>query len=335
MKPVKWITIWAVITFGLLGIIACMVYRIDPFFHYHSPLTDRYYYVLDNQRSQNDGIVRHFDYDALITGTSLVDNFRTSEAEALFGGSFIKVPSDGGSYKEINDLVARAAEVNPDLHTVIRGLDMAGFWTPKDGMREDLGSYPTYLYDSDPFNDVKYLFNKDIFPGRICRMFTAAIAKGTKPGITSFDEYSSWEAENGYGMQAVCPNGISTERTGEDQPLTEEERKQEAEAFAKAAICVSRQPHRRPRPMTQEAADEKEAGNTEIAQPDRPEEPQDEDHSGTQGAGQPAEPFEERPRPESENTVAVSLDEEGDDDDDDFADDADWQSFQQSQKQVG
>lgn len=239
MKPVKWITIWAVITFGLLGIIACMVYRIDPFFHYHSPLTERYYYVLDNQRSQNDGIVRHFDYDALITGTSLVDNFRTSEAEALFGGSFIKVPSDGGSYKEINDLVARAAEVNPDLHIVIRGLDMAGFWTPKDGMREDLGSYPTYLYDSDPFNDVKYLFNKDIFPGRICRMFTAVIAKGTKPGITSFDEYSSWEAENGYGMQAVCPNGISTERTGEDQPLTEEERKQIEDSIRQNVLAVA------------------------------------------------------------------------------------------------
>ena len=87
--------------------------------------------------------------------------------------------------------------------------------------------------------------------------------------------------------------------------------------------------------MTQETANEKEAGNTEIAQPDRPEEPQDEDHSGTQGAGQPAEPFEERPRPEGADKVNLPPDEEGDDEDDDFADDADWQSFQQSQKQVG
>jgi hypothetical protein len=114
--------------------------------------------------------------------------------------------------------------------------------------------------------------------------------------------------------------------------LTEEERKQEAEAFAKAVICVSRQPHRRPRPVTQEATDEKEAGNTEIAEPDRPEEPQDEEHSGTQGAGQPAEPFEERPRPEGADKIALSADEGDDEDEDDVPDDEDWQNYQESKK---
>ena len=85
--------------------------------------------------------------------------------------------------------------------------------------------------------------------------------------------------------------------------------------------------------MTQEAANEKEAGNTEIAQPDRPEEPQDEDHSGTQGAGQSAEPFEERPRPEGADKVEAPPD-EGDDDDDeyDLDDDEEWQQYQQSKK---
>lgn len=129
--------------------------------------------------------------------------------------------------------------------------------------------------------------------------------------------------------------GEEKEAQASNEPAqpTEEERKQEAEAFAKAAICVSRQPHRRPRPMTQEAANEKEAGNTEIAQPDRPEEPQDEDHSGTQGAGQPAEPFEERPRPEGADKVEAPPD-EGDDDDDeyDLDDDEEWQQYQQSKK---
>ena len=129
--------------------------------------------------------------------------------------------------------------------------------------------------------------------------------------------------------------GEEKEAQASNEPAqpTEEERKQEAEAFAKAAICVSRQPHRRPRPMTQETANEKEAGNTEIAQPDRPEEPQDEDHSGTQGAGQPAEPFEERPRPEGADKVEAPPD-EGDDDDDeyDLDDDEEWQQYQQSKK---
>ena len=74
---------------------------------------------------------------------------------------------------------------------------------------------------------------------------------------------------------------------------------------------------------------------TATKEADKPQESQGADNSRAEGVGQPAEPSEERARPESENTVAVSPDEEGDDDDDDFADDADWQSFQQSQKQVG
>ena len=116
---------------------------------------------------------------------------------------------------------------------------------------------------------------------------------------------------------------------------TEEEKKQEAEAFAKAAVCVSSQAHGRPVKQEKEAEHGEEAGKAENTEADRPQESQGADNSRAEGVGQPAEPSEERARPESENTVAVSLDEEGDDDDDDFADDADWQSFQQSQKQVG
>ena len=116
---------------------------------------------------------------------------------------------------------------------------------------------------------------------------------------------------------------------------TEEEKKQEAEAFAKAAVCVSSQAHGRPVKPEKEAEHGEEAGKVENTEADRPQESQGADNSRAEGTGQPAEPSEERARPESENTVAVSPDEEGDDDDDDFADDADWQSFQQSQKQVG
>jgi hypothetical protein len=115
---------------------------------------------------------------------------------------------------------------------------------------------------------------------------------------------------------------------------TEEEKKQEAESFAKASVCVSSQAHGRPVKQEKEAEHGEEAGKAENTEASRPEESQGADNSRAEGAGQPAEPSEERARPESENTVAVSPDEEGDDDDD-FADDADWQSFQQSQKQVG
>lgn len=59
-----------------LAIIGRRVIMVDPFFHYHKPDTATYFYSLDNERSQNDGIIKNFKYDAVITGTSLVENFR-------------------------------------------------------------------------------------------------------------------------------------------------------------------------------------------------------------------------------------------------------------------
>ncbi|MCI8484254.1 MAG: hypothetical protein HFH41_07935 [Lachnospiraceae bacterium] len=155
---------------GALAIIGKKVYDMDPFFHYHQPNTKEYFYVLDNQRSQNDGISKHFDYNALITGTSMTENFKTSEMDAIFGTVSIKVPFSGGSFKEINDHLKAALEHNPDLKIIIRGLDMDRFFDSSDAMRFDLGTYPTYLYDKNPFNDVHYLFNRNIIFDRIYPM---------------------------------------------------------------------------------------------------------------------------------------------------------------------
>ena len=90
-KPVFWLMGFILLTVVALGLIAANIIHIDPFFHYHKPDTDKYFYSLNNQRSQNDGIVKHFDYTGLITGTSMTENFSNSEAEncesALFRGN--------------------------------------------------------------------------------------------------------------------------------------------------------------------------------------------------------------------------------------------------------
>lgn len=73
MKSKYWIAGWLVIVGLELATLGIWVYRIDPYMHFHKPDTARYFYSLDNQRSQNDGITKHFDYDALITGTSMTE----------------------------------------------------------------------------------------------------------------------------------------------------------------------------------------------------------------------------------------------------------------------
>jgi hypothetical protein len=55
--------------------------------------------------------------------------------------------------------------------------------------------YPTYLYDDNPWNDVSYVFNKDILYHGV---LTNIIMTITGQESTSFDEYASWDKETGY-----------------------------------------------------------------------------------------------------------------------------------------
>lgn len=223
MKSRYWIIGWLVIVTIFLSIIGRCVYKVDPYFHFHKPDTEKYYYTLDNQRSQNDGICKHFDYDALITGTSMTENFKTSEFDELFNVNSIKVPFSGGTYKEINDNLRRALESNKRLKLVVRCLDYGRFWDDPDSMRSDLGQYPTYLYDNNPFNDVNYLFNRDVIFNRTYQMMANNV-EGVIPGITSFDVYNNWQKLYTFGVDSVCPDGISYTDIGSSTHLTEDEK---------------------------------------------------------------------------------------------------------------
>lgn len=206
MKSKKaWITGYFIILMLILCIAGISVYDIDPFFHYHKPNIESYYYPLYNQRSQNDGISKHFEYDALITGTSMTENFKVSEMDSMFGTTSIKVPYAGATYKEINDNLKIALRNNSSLKAIIRCLDMGKFFQPSDAMEHELGEYPTYLYDSNPFNDAKYLFNRDVVFNRVYSMQKASRVEGFMPGITSFDDYSNWQANAIFGFKAGIP----------------------------------------------------------------------------------------------------------------------------------
>ena len=182
-----WVIGFLVIVITALAVVAYEVITVDPFFHYHAPDIDAYFYPLNNQRSQNDGISRHFDYEGLITGTSMTENFKTSEAEALFDFRFIKVPYAGATYNEINYSLTAAASHNQKLKYIIRGLDMYMFFDDSGRWRTELGSYPTYLYDDNWFNDAEYVFNRDVLFSRVYPMLKEHDSPDFIGGITTFE----------------------------------------------------------------------------------------------------------------------------------------------------
>lgn len=191
--------------FGILFMIVFIILLInnititivhDPFFHYHKPFPNAKY-RLDRkyQRYQNYGIVTHFDYDAIIIGTSMTENFKTSEFDELFQTHSIKVPLKGAYYKELNDLLTTALESHNNTKYVIRSLDYYAFFVEKDQYRYDLDSYPTYLYNESKLDDINYVLNKEVF------FYILDVLENK--GSTTFDAYSNWSRKYQYGKEVL------------------------------------------------------------------------------------------------------------------------------------
>ena len=198
MDHKKWVKLFAGSFLCVLLLTAFMVVYLDPFMHYHKPLPS-FYYVLDRERYQNDGIMRHFDYDAIITGTSMTENFRTTEMDSLFDVKAVKVPFSAGRFKEINDNVRVAYRTGHKVKYVVRSLDPSYFFYDKDAVANDL-VLPDYLYNDNIVDDVKYIFNFKALS--YCFKMLWRSRKGG--GITSFDDCYNWDnGRKDYGRQYV------------------------------------------------------------------------------------------------------------------------------------
>lgn len=204
----------------LLGIVSITVY-LDPFFHYHKPIDSMEYPLLrDNERYQNDGILRHFDYDAIIIGTSMTENFKVSECNTLFDVNAVKVPLAGGLYKEINDNIERALGYNENVTLVIRSMDSACLMDDKDAI-EDIYDSAEYLTNSNVFDDVSYVLNKEVLA--YDRTVLDYTLQGNK--TTSFDDYANWMAncEEWFGEFYVVQTYSLDEPAMEERILSPEE----------------------------------------------------------------------------------------------------------------
>lgn len=189
---------------ALLVILGGLTAVVDPYFHYHGPISGLSY-PDGNERYQNDGILRNFACDAMITGNSMTENFRVSELNSLFGVNAVKVPLNGSKFKEVDMQVRRAIRHNPGIRLVVRDVSGGMLYEDKDAMRTDI-TLPEYLYDENPFNDVQYLLNKEILLEA-----TADTLRRTAQGLPSldFDTYQFWDDTMAHGPGIVRERNLN------------------------------------------------------------------------------------------------------------------------------
>jgi len=191
ISPKKWGLCAIVLLVFLVVGTALLTYVVDPYFHYHAPAKEINYRLYEQQYI-NDGIARHFDYDAIIIGNSLSENMKTSQVDELFDCTSIKIPYSGAGYKELWRNIDRAMDYNPDVEQVFVIVDTEDAARDKDYVRYT--DYPEYLYDDSIWNDAEYLWNKDtLYRGTIYNLLMTVTGRES----TSFDEYSAKYGDTG------------------------------------------------------------------------------------------------------------------------------------------
>lgn len=227
IREKKWILFYIIFQTIVVLFISFVVIYIDPYFAYHKPNTNMFKYNLGlgNERLVNFGIAKSFEYDAIILGTSMTENFKVSECESIYEiNHCVKTPVSGAKYKDINNICEMALKYHPDLKLVIRGLDAGEkYIIPTQDESEDL-TYPYYLFDENKINDINYLLNKEVLVDYCLKMLVERI-RGTEPGITSFDTYANWTVLFSYGRDIVLHDYVSGDIIFEGEGLSEDERK--------------------------------------------------------------------------------------------------------------
>jgi len=204
----------SLLIFGLLLIVGSVVI-IDPFEIYHKATL--FIPPIENgtQNYSNAGIAKSYDYDSIVIGSSMTENFSPSQLDREFGGRFVKIPINGGSSFNHRQMMEMAFRTH-DVKRVFYGADIESltwfYTTPK-------GEMPDYLYDDNLFNDTAYWFNSSV----LLKYIPAALKTLGQSDPNQRDTMYNWGSLYEYGRNAalreVNITGKEYEPLGQTQPI--------------------------------------------------------------------------------------------------------------------
>lgn len=139
--------VFAGMTFSLLALIALFIYIIDPFFQYR--VRDKQYIL--NPIYNNPGIAKHYNYNTVIIGSSMVQNYNLDILKQDGVTKPVKLASGAITTSEIIFLFDQSNKEK--TNTYIVNIDIIQFneWMPPF-------RYPEYLYSGKFLDRLRYHF---------------------------------------------------------------------------------------------------------------------------------------------------------------------------------
>ncbi len=154
MNPYKKYSFYALTVPPLLFVVFIVfMLGYDPLQLYHKPFFERKW-LDENMRQQDAGIIKNYEFDSIILGSSYMENNSAADAERAFGGKFFNLSISGSTNYERDIILQRALRKN--LKTVITQVDPN---TRRTGSQDYPLELWDFLYDDSALNDFRVYFD--------------------------------------------------------------------------------------------------------------------------------------------------------------------------------
>ena len=171
-----------------ISILVLVNYLLDPF-QILSAKPEGNYGMTGTQRYHFAGIIRHYDFDRIIIGTSMSENFLPSSVDQEFGyGNTLNAAISGASIFEQYEVLSFAFE-QATVKEVIWGIDFPSFVS-------DDNDFPKYLYSTKPLAVVKYILDPSIVRMAIKDFLASKERGGHAPSSNLFDKFTYYWANS-------------------------------------------------------------------------------------------------------------------------------------------
>lgn len=144
-------------TVSFIGIImisiGLIVYSIDPYQQFRI----NKYYIKGKSRQSYPGIIKNFNYNSIIMGTSTSQNMLRKDVKKIFNLDAINVSLAGATSYEQRKMLELILETN-NANTIIYGLDFFSYNRNLMEVREEV---PKFIYSKNIFYKLEYIFNFD------------------------------------------------------------------------------------------------------------------------------------------------------------------------------
>lgn len=221
ISPSRWVRRVLLSAVVILAVTAALVSLLDPCFHYHKwEFIPRIY---TQPYWQIPGILKTFEYDSVIIGSSTSQNFNLADFRRELGVKPVKATASACYSHTGRTFAETAIRFNPKLKRIYYGLDLFIFFKPSDYDKYPL---PDFLYTRNHYRDLCYWWNYDIifiFLQDIQRDFGSLLrgdGKSTNPDIMFAGSYFSDMKKHGrqYVVKSVRKNTFrQTAQVGQEK----------------------------------------------------------------------------------------------------------------------